>query len=496
MQVLSLTTVSFTVYRIITFMENMQPNKSLILLTLMLGTFMASIDSSIVNVSLPVIAEHFQASVDDIQWVVTAYMIMFTLLLPLTNFLKNRVGYYHLLLGCIAVFTMGSLLCSVAPSLPFLIGARVIQAIGGSIIAPVSLAILTETYPPEKRGSAIGWWGIGNIMGPAIGPTLGGALTHYIGWQSIFYVNLPVGIITIILIVKTMGFLKKDKVGQIKLDWQGYIWFTIFLLCLQYSLTLFGERPPITVKSVTVFLVAAACFIFYLRSSRKPNPLIDLTVFKSAVFVNSSVIIMIRSLALYGGMFFIPFLFQGYLGYSELQSGLLLLPNALFMLVSRPLAGKLADKGYIRYSSVTGIVLIGASMFLLGLIDVGTSVYFIIFTMAVRGLGMSLLIAPVSTSLLNAVSINQNATATSLNSLLQQVGGSVGIAISGIIYQWMLQFYDGKNLSPLLAQHHSIRDGFIISGTLILMALWFAMKLPTRKLVFTRAKEEDTRVGH
>src|SRR6201990_1443477 len=156
----------------------MQKNTSLILLTLMLGTSMAAIDSSIVNVSLPVIRRQFKADVDEVEWVITAYMVSFCLFIPLISWLKSRVGYFYLFIGSVAVFTLGSLLCSLSPSLSFLVIARVIQAAGGGAISPTSLAILSETFPPERRGSAVGWWGIGNVMGPALCPTLGRGLTH------------------------------------------------------------------------------------------------------------------------------------------------------------------------------------------------------------------------------------------------------------------------------------------------------------------------------
>src|SRR5580692_6025239 len=194
---------------------------TLVLVTLMLGTSMAAIDTSIVNVSLPVIRHQFNVDLDEIEWVITAYMISFTLFIPLITWLKTRVGYFYLYIGSVAVFTIGSLLCSLSHNLTLLVAARVIQATGGGALTPTSLAILSESFPAERRGSAIGWWGLGNVMGPALGPTLGGILTHYFGWESVFYVNIPIGIATILLTYRYLNFLRDRTWTPTTFDFRG-----------------------------------------------------------------------------------------------------------------------------------------------------------------------------------------------------------------------------------------------------------------------------------
>jgi DHA2 family multidrug resistance protein len=224
----------------------------------------------------------------------------------------------------------------------------------------------------------------------------------------------------------------------------------------------------------------------FIRSSRKKDSLMDLTVFRSRDFINSSVIIVIRSVALFGGMFFLPFLLQGLLGYSEIQSGLLLLPNALMMLVTRPYAGKKADQGLIRYISLLGIFLVAVSMFLFSRIQIGYPIALIILPMLVRGLGMSLLVAPVSTAMLNSVTQAQTATATSLNSLLQQAGGSVGIALFGVIHTFIDNHYLQKGYKAPLAEHFALQDGFLVAAFVIALASIPAFKLPERRLMLNK----------
>jgi DHA2 family multidrug resistance protein len=468
----------------------MPGNKTGLLVTLMIGTSMAAIDSSIVNVSLPVIQKQFVADLDDVSLIVTAYMVTFLLFIPLTNWLKSRIGYYNLYIGSIAVFTIGSLLCSLSASLPMLVGARIIQAIGGGSITPTSLAILSESYPKDERGSAIGWWGIGNVMGPALGPTLGGVLTQYLGWESIFYVNVPIGIVAVLLSVKYLSFLKSRPRSNPPFDTRGYVLFVSSVLLLQLTLTYTSAKYGFTSWRFPagIFLTVVA-FWLYLRSAKRPQPLLDLSVFRIAGFNRAFIIVAMRSVALFGGMFFLPFLLQGFLGYTQIQSAMLILPNALVMLLTRPLAGKLADKGLIRNISLVGICLVSGSFFLFSQINIGTAVWFIILAMVVRGLGISFLIAPVSTAMLNAVSPSQTATATSLNSLMLQLGGSVGIAISGSMHSYIYGYYIAKDYSTVLSEHYALQDGFLFTAFLILLAFIPAFRLPQRVYSVTSEKE-------
>jgi MFS transporter, DHA2 family, multidrug resistance protein len=454
-------------------------DKRQVLVTLMIGTSMAAIDSSIVNVSLPVIQKQFGVDLDEVSLVITAYMITFLLFIPLTNWLKNGVGYYRLYMMSILIFILGSLLCSISGSIQMLVISRVIQAIGGGSIAPTSLAILSESFPKNERGSAIGWWGIGNVMGPALGPTLGGVLTEYLGWQAIFYVNIPIGIVAILMNMRYLSFLKARKRCNPPFDFKGYLLFVFFIILLQFTLTSTSDKYGFTSwQFLTGVLLTIFSLWLFIKSSRRPQALLDLSVFRVAAFNRAFIIVALRSLALFGGMFFLPFLLQGYLKYTEIQSALLLLPNALAMLLTRPMAGKMADAGMIRNISIFGICLVSASFFLFAQINTNTPAWFIVVAMIVRGLGISFLIAPVSTALLNAVSPTQTVTATSLNSLILQLGGSIGIAISGSMHTYIYDHYIVKGYDMVLAEHYALRDGFLFTAILMLVTLIPASKLP------------------
>lgn len=443
----------------------------------MITASMASIDRSIINVSLPVMRRDFQVEINEIEWVVTAYMLAFLLALPLMNWLKSRVGYFNLMVTSLVIFMLGSLCCSLAPNLYTLVFFRAVQAVSGGILTPMSMSILSETLPKNEKGSAIAWWGIGNVTGLAIGPTLGGFFSHYLGWPSIFYINLPLGIVALIMVIRYLAFLKPVSNQNIKFDTSGYLLFLSFILAAQLWVWMISSYPLTHLPTWLVLMATALFLHLYVRSANKPDALLDLGVFRSALFNRSSLVIFLRSVALFGGMFYLPFLLQGELGYTELQTGMLMLPNALMVLVTRPLSGRMADQGRIRNITLLGIAMVSLSFVLFSTLQPGTESWWIILIMVFRGAGMGFLVAPVSTSLLNAVKRHQTATATTLNSLILQLGGSLGIALSGVFYQFLRQYYSLKQGRDL-ADHLALKGSFVIAAIMILAAWIPAWKLP------------------
>src|SRR5450432_3511671 len=194
--------------------NNYTVNKTACLVVLLLGTSMAAIDNSIVNLSLPVMRQQFSSNITEVQWVLTAYMLSFSIFIPLTDWLKNRIGFFNLYIGSTTIFTIGSLLCGLSPSLHWLVAARILQAIGGGAITPTALAIISTVFPENERGRAMGIWGLGIVMGPALGPTLGGILTQHFGWPYIFFVNIPIGLVTLLLSFKYLRFLKAEQTNK------------------------------------------------------------------------------------------------------------------------------------------------------------------------------------------------------------------------------------------------------------------------------------------
>jgi DHA2 family multidrug resistance protein len=277
-----------------------------------------------------------------------------------------------------------------------------------------------------------------------------------------------------------LSFLRDRSWTPTTFDFRGFAWLSLFIVSLQYTISTISKHGQIP-ASIAGCAAAILSLGLFVRSARgNTEPLLDLTVFRAANFVYSAIIVVIRSIGLFGGMFFLPFLLQGLLGYTTIQSGLLMLPNALMMLVARPYAGRKADEGLIRNISILGIILLALSMYLFARINVGTTAWLIILPMVIRGLGISFLVAPVSTALLNAATRDQTTTATSLNSLLQQLGGSIGIAVFGVLHQLIYTHYLHKGYVQPLAEHYALQDGFFVSAIVVGLALIPAIRLPQR----------------
>ncbi len=464
-------------------------HKFAILLPLMLGTFMAGIDSSIVNVSLPVMRREFNCGLDDIEWVITAYMLGFCVFMPLTNWLKQNFGFYRLYLASLTVFVIGSLLCGLSRSLEMLIISRAIQAFGGGAITPTAMAILTLVFPKKERGAIMGWWSLGAITGPALGPTLGGILTQYFGWPSIFWVNIPVGIATIIVAAISLRFLKKRKGKTVHFHLSGFVLFTLFILLIQYALAKAADLGALSPYVWGTFILSVIVLILFIRICRRnKDPLFDLNIFSSKTFVNCMLITMVRSIALYSGLFLVPFLLQGLLNYSETQSGLMILPNSIVMAIFTPMAGAWSDKHGPRREVLVGLAILTLSMFLFSRINEPVA-WFILLTMAVRGCGLGLLVSPITSTAMSSVLPHQATQASSMYSLIQQLSGSAGIALSGIMHQYLFDYYTtAKKYTAPLAEQYAIQDAFLMSSVLILIAFIPALRLPGVK--YTDKKTE------
>ncbi len=397
---------------------------------IMMGMMMATIDSSIVNVSLPKIMADFGVNIDDIEWVLTGYMLAFAVSMPLTGWLRERIGYKNIYIGSLVLFTAGSVLCGLAWNFPSLIIARILQAIGGGAMQPTGMALMTEVFPPKERGKAMGLFGVGIILGPAIGPTLGGYLTDYFGWRSIFLVNLPFGIVTILMAIEIMLVDAPHKLVKKPFDFWGFAFLTACLIGILLGMSKGQKEGWGSVFIVSCFIISFIGFVgFLLVETHTENPIVDLSLFKIPTFATASVITVARSIGLFGSIFLIPLFVQQQMGFTALQSGLLMLPPSLFMAVVFPLFGRMADKVGPRIPSVIGIIITAYSLYLYKDINLNMTSWAIIYPMMVRSIGMGLLMAPITTAVMNSVPQHKVAAASSLNNILMQVGASIGIAV-------------------------------------------------------------------
>ena len=411
----------------------------------MIGTLMAALDQSIVNVCLPDIMADFGSPVDDIEWVITGYMLAFATLMPLTAWLREYVGYKRLYVGSLVVFTLGSLLCAMAWGLPSLVAARVIQALGGGAITPTGMAMITEVFEPHERGKAIGYWGVGVIVGPAFGPTLGGYLTNIFGWRSIFTINLPVGILGLLL---ALALLREDKPSEHArkhpFDLEGFLFLSLFLVSLLLGLSQGEEKGWSSPYIHTCWGLALTGFVgFTLVESLTPHGILDIRLLRSPVFSACMLVVSARSLALFGGTFLLPLFLQQIMGFNEIDSGLILLPGSLVIAIAMPFAGRLSDRVGPLWPSLVGLAGIAYFMYVYRTLDINTSVWEVVEPTLIRGVAIALLITPVMVTALNSVPKDQAGMASAMMNLTQQVAGSVGIGFLGAVLSHREVFHQG-----------------------------------------------------
>ncbi len=443
-----------------------QSYKWWVLLVVMIGTFMAVMDSSIVNVSIPNIMADFGVDVDDIEWVMTGYMLAFAVLMPMTGWLRDHIGYKRIFIYSLILFTGGSLMCGLAWNLPSLITARILQALGGGAINPTGMAMISDVFPPRERGKAMGFWGMGVIMGPTIGPTLGGWLTHDFGWRSIFLVNLPVGIFAVLMAIEILRKDRKSEHARETFDYMGFFSMTLFLVAFLLGLSK-GESKGWNSEYIfwCAFLSLIGFVLFMLVENVVQEPIINLKVFRHGVFTITMILGLMRSVALFGGLFLIPLFLQRMMGLNEIQTGLAMLPGALVVSLIMPISGKISDSIGPRIPTVIGMLLTTWFMWEYRNIDPSMSLWDVIWPTLIRGVGMGLLMAPMTAAAMNAVEHKEIPMASSLMNITMQVGGSIGIALLATVFSHRAVYHLGVMGSGMQISSSAVNRA--VSGLMI-----------------------------
>ncbi|MDT7692304.1 MAG: hypothetical protein QOI75_1671, partial [Pseudonocardiales bacterium] len=405
------------------------PNSSWLvpLLVLIVGMFMSVLDISIVNVAIPTIQRDFGATTDGIQWITTAYTLSLGVVVPLSGWLGERLGQTRIYLYSLIGFAAFSALCGLAWDLNSMVAFRILQAVPGGILPVVTMTIVYLIVPREKMGAAMGIYGLGVVVGPAIGPTLGGYLVEYIDWRLIFYINVPVGILGAIL-----GYLLLPRVGEISkrpLDWWGFLTIGAGLFALLLA-TSQGQSWGWDGYRVRMLLVAGALLValFVVIELERDQPLLNLRVFKSWQFVNSLLLISILSVGLYAILFYLPLYLQESQGLQPLRVGLILLPEALMLAVFMPIAGTLYDKIGPRWPAVVGLLVAVWGGFLLCGINPDMTQGEVVFWTSVRAIGNGLALMPIMTAGLSAIPPDLASSGATVNNITQRVSAALGLA--------------------------------------------------------------------
>jgi DHA2 family multidrug resistance protein len=410
-------------------------NKWAVLVVVIIGSFMAILDNNIVNVALPKIMANFGATVDQIEWVITGYMIAFAISMPVTSWLREVFGLKKVFIASLVLFCIGSALCGLAWNKDSLIAFRIIQAIGGGAMTPTGLTLVSEVFPPQERGMAMGTWSIGAMVAPAVGPFLGGYLVDEISWRAIFYINLPVGALAIIagfLILSGTNILGPAR----KFDLIGFISFSVFLAALLIAFAQ-GQREgwnsDYIISCFTFSLLGLVAFIasgFLLK-----DPIIDLRLFANHNFVMANMINFVRALAMFGSMFLLPLFLQNLLDYKALRTGIILAPTAISVAIVSPFSGLISDRIGPRIPLFLGTVLLAFSLYLYKDLSLNSDYWFLFWPQVIRGVGLGLINAPLISTALNAIRREQTSIATGLLTVIMQVGGAFGVALLGTTLQ-------------------------------------------------------------
>lgn len=398
----------------------------------MAATFMEILDTSVANVSLPHIAGNLSATTEEATWVLTSYLVSNAIVLPITGWLGMYFGRKRLLTICISVFTLASVLCGMAPNLGFLIVARILQGFGGGALIPVSQAVLLESFPPEKRGVAMATFGMGVVVAPILGPTLGGWITDNYSWRWIFYINLPVGIFAALMaqaFVEDPPYIKHAKIERI--DFIGFALLAVWLGTLQVILDKGQQEDWFASGWICWFAVlSVGCFLaFLIREFRTRHPIVDLRVLKNRNFAAGVMLITTLGAVLYGTTAALPIFLQTLMGYPALESGLALSPRGIGAFITTFIVGRLIGRVRNRVLITVGFSLLAVSSFWLGQINLQVSLWQVILPSVLNGVAISFIFTPLTTAAVGHLQQAQMGNATGIYNLMRNLGGSFGIAL-------------------------------------------------------------------
>ncbi len=407
-------------------------NPWLVTVSVMLPTFMEVLDTAIASVALPYIAGSLSASNSEATWVLTSYLVASAIILPISGWLANRIGRKRFYMTCVALFTICSLLCGLAPTLPFLILARILQGIGGGGLAPSEQAILADTFPVEQRGQAFALYGMAVVAAPAIGPTLGGWITDNFNWHWIFFINLPVGLLGLYLVDRHLPDYRQENSPP--LDLVGLILFGLGIGLLAYVLEVFGEHTLGGGTLLALLAVSAVCLVAYgMRAGRIKFPLLRLTLFGIRTFRASVSGSFFTRLGIGGIPFLFPLLYQVGLGFTPIQSGLLIMPQAAAALSLKIVLRNILQRFGYRRVLIANTVMLGVMTLSFATIGAGTPVWLIVIQVFIFGMFTSLQYSSMNTLVFADVTEEQTSGASAITSTVQQMSISFGIAIGSLL---------------------------------------------------------------
>jgi DHA2 family multidrug resistance protein len=454
--------------------EQKHVNPWIVAIAVMFSTFMEVLDTTVVNVSLPHIAGNLSATIQEATWVLTSYLVANAIVLPMTGWLARNYGRKRLLMASIIGFTSASLLCGLAPNLPTLVFFRLVQGATGGALQPLSQAVLLESFPPHERGKAMGFWGLGIVVAPILGPVLGGWLTDTYSWRWVFYINLPVGIASLImtqLYVFDPPYLRQESS---RIDYWGIGMLAIWVGCLQVALDLGSEHDWFASQFILFLVVTSVVIsiVFVAREWLIHDPIVDLHVFKERTYSTGVFLMTTLGFVLYGSLVLLPIMLQTLFGYPALQAGIAMAPRGIGSLIGMPVMGVLTTKMDSRKLVGVGLVGGGFTLIWLGQLNLNAGYWDIFWPQFFQGLALSALFVPLTTVSMDPIPRERMGNATSLFNLMRNLGGSIGIAAAGTMLASKQQQYTnlfGSNVTPYSPatqrMFSAARAGFVAQGS-------------------------------
>ena len=397
------------------------------------GLFMIMLDNTVVNVALPSIERDLHISISELEWIVTAYALVFASLMITGGKLADMFGRRRLFVVGLVIFTLSSLACGLAPSAGFLIGARAVQGAGAALMNPATLSIITATFPPRQRGTAIGIWAGVSALALAIGPLAGGLIVDNINWNWIFFVNVPVGAAGI---VASQIFIKesRDTSHEQSIDLPGLVTSGLGLFSLTYALIEGNVRGWASPEIIGLFAAAAVLMgAFVLVEHRQRLPMLDLALFRNSSFTGANIVALLVSLGMFGVFFYVSLYIQNVLGYTPTQAGAMFLPMTVLIILVAPFAGRASDRVGSRWLMGGGMALLGVSLLFYQRAGVHSDFWTLLPAMVIGGVGMAMTMSPMTSAAMGAVPVDKAGVGSGVLNSFRQVGGALGIAAMGAI---------------------------------------------------------------
>jgi DHA2 family multidrug resistance protein len=418
-------------------------NPWIVATSVMFATFMEVLDTTVVNVSLPHIAGSLSASVDEATWALTSYLVANAIILPMTGWLANYFGRKRLLMTAIGGFTAASVMCGMATSLSMLIFFRVVQGATGGALQPLSQAVMLEAFPPQDRGKAMAFWGLGIVVAPMLGPVLGGWLTDNYSWRWVFYINLPVGAMGLImtkLFIFDPAYIRRTVK---RIDFWGIGMLAVGIAALQVVLDKGQEEDWFGSEMIRTLTIIAIVGLtaFVVRELMTSDPIVHLRVFKVRTYASGVFLMTMLGFVLYGSMVLLPIFLQTLLGYSSEQAGIAMAPRGLGSFIAMPIVGAIIARFDPRKLLALGIIGASITLFQLGFLNLNAGYWDIFWPQLWQGLSMALLFVPLTTVTMDPIPNEEMGNATSMFNLMRNIGGSMGIAAATTYLQRRTQMH-------------------------------------------------------